>query len=363
MFKKSLLLTAALTALFLGGMLSQSFAQDNVVDDKGITVSPVRFEYDVDPGETVTGQLKLINSTFSDKTLYLYTLNFKSDGQSGTPLFHNEELPYSASLKEWISLSESEFIVKQVEPDNPNTKVIDFTIEVPVDAEPGGHYAGIIASLVKPGQSLDTGNNNIAFKDERAAIILLNVKGDVVRTLTVDKFYATDPFTRQKPLVNVFEWMPVGFVTELRNVGNSHTVPLGHIFIYSGDSKIAELDFNPANGSILKDSARVFVDRWTGALLELKPVLDENGNEITDENGTVQTRFAVDPSNFSLPFGQYTAKLAVGYDDAGSKKIVDAQEFTFWVIPWKLLLAIAVLLILYVGYRIRKHRAGKGKKK
>lgn len=354
MIKKSLYLAAALSALFLAGMTTQSFAQDQVVEDKGITISPVRFEYDVDPGETVTGEIKLINSTFSDKTLYLYTLNFKSDGQTGTPLFHNEELPYSASLKEWIQLSEEEFTVKQVEADNPNTKVVEFSITVPEDAEPGGHYAGIIATLVPPGQSLAAGDNNIAFKDERAAIVLLNVSGDVVRTLTVDKFYATDAFSKEKPLVSLFEWMPVGFVTELRNVGNSHTVPLGHIIIYSGDSKVTELHFNEAEGSILKDSSRTFFNRWEGALLELKPNLDENGNEITDDNGNVVTRFTVNPGDFNLPFGQYTAKLAVGYDDAGSKKIVDAQEITFWVIPWKILLALAIMLVLYIVYRVRK---------
>ncbi len=361
MWQKSLLLVSALAGLFLIGINStETISAQGVVNDKGITISPIRFEYDVLPGESVTGTIKLTNATTSDKTVYLYTRNFESDGLSGTPLFHSKELPYTASLRDWINLDRNEIKVKLVQDDTANTEQITFTIDVPKNAEPGGHYAGIIATLSKPEDLFDPSIGNVAFKDERAAIILLNVQGDVIRSLTAEKFYATDAFTREKPVVRVFEWMPVGFITELRNIGNSHTVPVGNIIIYSGDSKVDEITFNQSQGRILRESSRTFFDSWNGALIELAPILDENGSQVKDENGNVQTRFQLNPSFFRMPFGKYNAKLAIGYDDGGKYKNL-VQDFEFWVIPWKLLLAIAIILSLYIYYRIKKRANNKKK--
>ena len=344
-----------LSLLWLGqaGVSAQDSSQD-----KGITISPVRFEFDIKPGETKTNTIKLINSTSTDKTIYLYMRNFISDGVSGTPLFITEQLPFTASLKDWITLSSSEILVKKVEPDNSNITQLTFTVTVPANAEPGGHYAGIIATLVKPGETIDAGEGKIAFKDERAAIILINVEGEVSRSLSVDKFYATDNFTREKPMQRVFEWMPVGFLTELRNTGNSHTVPVGNIIIYNGDSKIAELDFNPGEGNVLRESSRQFFNTWSGALLELVPVLDEKGNQVVDDKGNITSRFSFNFQNMRLPIGRFNAKLAAGYDDNNDKKTF-ISEFEFWVIPWKLLLVIFLLLAAFFYFKFVR----KGKKK
>ncbi len=329
--------------------------QVSTPNDKGITISPVKFEYDAGPGETVKGTLKLLNATSGDKTVYLYLRNFVSDGASGTPLFITEEKPYTASLKDWIALQTDNILVKNVAADNPNEVKVNFEIKIPANAEPGGHYAGIIATLSKPGSNPIPEKGNLAFKDDRAAIILLNVKGDVLRSLSVDKFYATDAFTKDKPAISIFEWMPVGFLTELRNFGNSHTVPLGDILIYNGDSKIDQIQFNPENGNILRESSRDFINKWTGALVELVPVLDENGNQVVDGNGNVQARFSFNLQNARVPLGKYTAKLAVGYDDDGSKKSLIAT-YDFWVFPWKLVLAILLVVAGYIYYKYRKSK-------
>ncbi|MFQ5493523.1 MAG: hypothetical protein ACE5DX_05185 [Candidatus Dojkabacteria bacterium] len=357
MYRKPLVIVCLIALIILPAVTRGVSAQEEnggtIVEDKGITISPVRFEYNLAPGESVTGTVKLINDTFDDKTVYLTARNFKSGDESGVPLFITEQQPFEASLKDWISLEKGAVLVKRVETDDPHVERIEFRITVPENAEPGGHYAGIVAGLVPPGESIDAGEGNLAFKDERAAIILINVDGEVNRDLSTDKFYATDAFTQDKPLVSIFEWMPVGFITELRNSGNSHTVPLGHILIFSGETKIDEIDFNPADGNILRESSRSFFNRWTGALLELVPVLDEDGNEVVDGNGNVQTRFAFNLDTPRLPFGRFTAKLAIGYDDSGEKKIL-VDDFEFWVIPWKLLLVIALVLIAFIYYRIKK---------
>ncbi|MFZ3031816.1 MAG: hypothetical protein WA082_02160, partial [Candidatus Moraniibacteriota bacterium] len=52
-----------------------------------------------------------------------------------------------------------------------------------------------------------------------------------------------------------------------------------------------------------------------------------------------------------LRFGKYTAKLLLIYDD-GKRDIPIEGEVSFWVIPWRLVLALSVVAIFFfIGFR------------
>lgn len=349
----------AFSVILLSGLQVSTKAQTADLD-KGITVSPIKFEFSASPGETVIGELKYYNATFSTKTIYLYSANFRSDNTSGTPLFYTENVPFSASLKDWIRLDRDVFNVQRIEPDNPNIERIKFIIDVPEDAEPGGHYAGIISTIEDPAAALEEGASNLTFKSEQAAIILLNVEGDVDRSLQLDRFYATDPFKKDVKKKTLFEWMPINFLTELTNLGNSHTVPLGTIQIFRGEVKIDEIPFNEAQGFILRESSRQYNSPWEGSFIYRTPKLNDTGEPIKDDNGNILTELAVNWDNLSkFRFGRYTAKLVAAYDDGGQKQSI-IGETSFWVIPWKLILLIIMIIF---GYFLAKKKAKQIKNK
>ena len=68
--------------------------------DLGTSISPVKFIFDVNLGETATGEMTMYNVTNRATYLYPYTKNFKSDGSTGIPQFIEEALPFTNSLKD-----------------------------------------------------------------------------------------------------------------------------------------------------------------------------------------------------------------------------------------------------------------------
>ena len=203
---------------------------------------------------------------------------------------------------------------------------------------------------------------NIAFKSEQGAIILLNIGGNVTRDLKVDKFYTTDPFDNSHEKRKLFEWLPVGFVTELKNTGNSHTIPYGNTMIYKGDKQIDRLEFNPNNGNIIRESSRTYLPgtysesdnkpnhltySWFGSFFEKHLVLDDGVAQTDDDGYSSKLNINWDTKG-KIRFGKYQAKLAIGYDDGDVKKSI-VKDLEFWVIPWKLI-TIVILIILAYGY-------------
>ncbi|MDP2837693.1 MAG: hypothetical protein Q8O53_00240, partial [Candidatus Moranbacteria bacterium] len=52
-----------------------------------------------------------------------------------------------------------------------------------------------------------------------------------------------------------------------------------------------------------------------------------------------------------LRFGKYTAKLLLIYDD-GQRDVPIEGEVSFWVVPWRMLIALLVVtLFFFIGIR------------
>lgn len=316
--------------------------------DLGTSISPVKILFDVNLGETAEGELTMYNVTNKATYLYPYVKNFKSDDSTGNPLYIDEALPLTQSLKDWITFDQDKYLVENVKLDNTNATKIKFKINVPKDAEYGGHYAAIMVSINNPKDKLTPDKGNIAFSADPGTLILVNIKGKVSRDLSLIAFKSTDPYINVKNDQSLFEWMPVEFTTELQNKGNTHATPIGNIIVYQGDKEVQKLVFNDTQSAMLRESKRVYSTVMVPGFVYNDPIKDSGNAAVKDSNGNTKTQLAFNWDKLSKQyFGQFKAKLLLVYDDEGVKKNILAEK-EFWIIPWKLILAVIILIAGYI---------------
>jgi len=365
MVKKRLQLSAFL--LYIGGIFffTHHVSAQELSEDIGISLSPVKFEFEGAPGDILEGEIKYYNYTSTEKIIYLRNYNFESIGESNVPAFIYSGLePYNTTLKDWIKLDQTEIIVDPVEPVRIHPTIVKFQIEIPEDASPGGYYAAVIQSQ----RSLSTEelkSSGTVISPESACLFILNVTGDVTRLGTSESFYVTNPYDKDKKPLKLFEFPPVQFIARIRNSGNSHFKPQGNIFLYKGKRQIASYQVNEGEGAILRDSVRMFEEEVWGedTFLLREPKMDENGEQILDKKGNVKTTLKINWDKLSkIPFGKYRAKLSLVYDNNNQKKTIE-DEIVFWIIPWRFLLVIITLICGIIGLYLYKKSREKGVQK
>ena len=295
------------TILFFAGMIVFSSSAYE------LTISPVKMEISGDPGQTLQNELTLFNEQDKSETLYSSTDNFESRGESGAPFF----LPNREGLAVWIKVTE------QITLKPKETKIIPFSIVIPKNAEPGGHFAAILwgTTPVKATQG-----GQVAVGGRLGVLILLKVSGEVKEGGGLLEFSAKDG-------QRIFASLPVAFAYRFNNTGGNRVVPQGEITIKNlfGFTS-ATLSANKNEGSVLPSSARKFEVLW--------------GQESQVISGTPQETktgfFEMAGKQWSdFHFGWYAAKLNLAW---GATNQTANASYSFFVIPWQLLLIILIIL-------------------
>lgn len=134
---------------------------------KGLTISPLRSEFEIEPGTMSSGTLAISNSSDKDLTVNLTAEQFGVINQQYDYSFSND-----SDLIKWISFGSDMIELKAQE-----SKKILFTINVPLSEEPGGRYICLFASI--NGNKLGTGINSI---QRVASLLYITVSGDVTRS-------------------------------------------------------------------------------------------------------------------------------------------------------------------------------------
>ncbi|MDB5182043.1 MAG: hypothetical protein JWP13_806, partial [Candidatus Saccharibacteria bacterium] len=138
----------------------------------------------------------------------------------------------------------------------------------------------------------------------------------------------------------VYEFLPAKMTIKLRNAGNVHVAPSGTMFIKQGSKQVGALNFNVERGNILPGTNRTFEMSWNDGF----PVFEEK----TEGSKTTRS-LKWNLSNLDkLRFGRYTANLVAVYDD-GQRDVPVEAVVSFWVIPWRIL-GVLLLIILLVGF-------------
>ncbi len=265
-----------------------------------LQLSPTIFDISAKPGQTIVKSVRLGNETKEDLTLTYQTGIFEAAPEgNGVPRLLPAPKDIN-SIANWISVTTPQITLR------PGEKVdAPFTITIPENAEPGGHYAWI-AWNEAPGKTDGTG---VAISCGIATQILLRVDGDAKEGLILRSFSTKDGKTN-------FEKLPVSFVATIYNDGNVHEKPRGEVVIKNMlGSTVGKLPFNDVKdtGNILPKQDRSYNVEW----------------------------------NNGIAFGKYTAQLNAQYADG--KTI--SGEVHFWVLP-KVLFAVWLLIITIVSFII-----------
>lgn len=284
---------ALLTAV---GMVSVLF----ISNAQAVTISPLNFELNSNPGDTVSNIVRVYNDLDSEINVNMEVQDFVAAGEKGQVLVKGSEKSGTYSLANWVSLTPQAFTLAP-----RSSQMVEFTVKIPTGGEPGGHYASILASI----SSSATGGG-IGINQKVGALLLLSVAGEVVENLELVEFMPDAAFT---------EYGPEKLTVKFRNDGTVHLKPRGFVLVKNMlGNEVAKLDLPQLN--VLPQSAR-----------EVDIPLKDVGRQ----------------------FGRYEATLAAIY---GATNEPLSAITVYWVIPYKLLAVygtiILVLLILaYIGRR------------
>ena len=314
-YKKISLLALTLLlglAAFAATTLAQEDTNQSSVGAIGIQVSSPVYNFGIDPGGSAQEIVKVRNVGSQTQTFYPEVFDFKSLNETGTPQFilAKESENYTYSLASWIKISTEGITLK------PNqSAALNFIINVPKSAEPGGRYAGILFGTSPP----QTSGTQIAISNKVGALLLVRVSGDAKELATLKEFSASK---------NFYEYPPVDFVVRVENKGNVHVAPKGNIEIKDiFGRKVAVLPVNEKNGNVLPESIRRF-DKDTDAL-------------------------TWKPGGFTI--GRFSANLLLTYGNSGKQL---SSSLSLWIIPWKILIVLLlaiIILILLIIFGIKRY--------
>lgn len=284
-----------------------------------LTTSPLPINLSVEPGHSVSTQLRIKNDGDQKENLRIDLMKFKADGESGAPMPLDRE-PGDDFL-DWVRFSEDTFSIE------PNQwKTINATFDVPETAAFGYYYAIVFS---RSGEITSTGERQTTVTGGTAVLVLLEAKvPNAKREVTVTSFSADRKW---------YEFLPATFTVKLRNTGSVHIAPRGNLFIgRPGEKADTVVEVNLGKGNILPDSNRAFESRWTDGF----PVYRDkemDGRKVQDAEGKTVQELVWNWKDVSrFRFGKYEAKLLLVYDD-GTRDVPIEGTIEFWVIPWRLL--------------------------
>jgi hypothetical protein len=299
------ILPAAALFLLAGGAWAQMPAS--------LYLTPVRFELEGYPGQRLFGTLRVGNVTDTPLPVAIEVEDFVPRGEEGRVVV-GPDAGGGRSLTSWVKLAYQEFTVspKQGFP-------LDFTVEIPGNAEPGTYYGTILGSPRARGSQ--TGSLIVT---KVGALLLVDVYGDVREELSVEQFVAPR-----------FAWkLPVPLAIRFKNTGTVREQPTGRIALYNTFGKLV-----------------------VTVPIEEKNVLPGNIRRV---EGMVSA---------GLLAGRYTARLEAAY--GLSKPIPITAEKSFWFVNWRdaglpslILICTAVLVFIKrrnIAPAFRALRAGESR--
>ncbi len=276
----------------------------NYTQAKRIALTPLNFDLKGKPGDKVEGVIRVLNPDYNEEiTVKMTVEDMLPEGEEGRVILKlPPEEKTTISLAQWTTFDPETFVLEPRE-----EKPVRFTIQIPENADPGGHYAGIIAGIYETAMSDKTG---VGIVTRIASLVLLTVEGETIEDLRVVEF--TAPSYR--------EYGPVKFLIRFENKGTVHVQPQAEIKIEDIFNKeVAELSVEPRN--VLPNSIRKFETEWNQKWL------------------------------WGL---RYKATLFGSYGAYGSpNQSLTPITVTFWAFPWKIVLIIVAVIAFFILTRRR----------
>jgi len=265
-----------------------------------LSISPTLFEMSGSPQQEWSSELKIINTNSYEIVISADVVNFAAEGESGQgkflPIFDTET--QGQTFAEWITISNAPIVVPAEQ-----TVQIPFSIKVPENAPPGGHYAAILVGTKTDAAESDV--TKVETSQVVSSLVFLVVAGDIIEDGNIREF------TSEK---SIYESPEVTFSLRFENKGNVHLQPQGDIKIFNmwGEERgIIPVNKRSLFGKVVRESIRNYKFTWSG--------------------------------EWSLAdIGRYTAIATLAYGE--NDRQFTSQETHFWVIPWRVLLTLLFIL-------------------
>jgi hypothetical protein len=270
-------------------------------------ISPTKVELEMQPGESASRDIMVANRTGTTLTIEFSMEDFEGSGDPSQATIFKGDEDGTRGARRWLEPEISSIVIKHGE-----TVTFRTEVNVPKNAEPGGHYAALFAASTYEAQNEQGSTVNITSRV--GTLFLIRVAGVI-----------HEEGTLEKPEVPSFsEYGPVDIGLVFNNQGNVHLKPSGDVTITNILGQ-AVADIPVPEWVVLPESSRRNIVKWDSHYL----------------------------------FGRYTATAEIGYTPDGTPIIVSSS---FWVIPWKIVLAIALgvmLVITFVSWLVRRGRGAR----
>lgn len=288
------LLAGVLLTLFLVPPSAPAYVIEPGDDDDvtgQIVISPAKGELDVDAGDSVARKVTVINRTGGLLTIEFAVEDFEGSLDPSEAMVFLDDEDSAWGARNWLEPEVDSIVL-----DHGESITFDVDVNVPLDAEPGGHYAVVFASSTV--ESVDEEGAAVETAIREDCLFLITVSGDIIEDGAVDP-----------PEVPLFsEYGPIAIGLVFNNYGNVHLEPAGRVVIKNFYGRtVAEIPVE--SWVILPESSRRDIVQWD--------------------------------SNYLL--GRYTATVELGY---GSGDSPASAHSSFWVIPWKLVLGGLLILLV-----------------
>lgn len=283
----------------------------------------VEFKDQLKRGEERTFDVQIRNDSTEDTLrLYVQKSDLEAEDGTGAPVFIQDPVDASFSLASWMSFDKDSLFLEPGE-----TGKVHVTINVPKNAEAGGHYGAVWFSTAPTELQ---GESGVGVSARLISQVITEVEGNVNKDITVEEF---------KTQNKVYQSLPVTFQAKIQNDGNTHFRPQGRIRVRNLITKKEyNVQVNASGLLVLPHVSRIIETTW-----------EENENE----------------KEFIPKIGIYEAEFRLAGDIPYVKN--NNVAITFWVIPPKLVIGIiAVIVLLFVVFKLYGNMAvkrSKGKKK
>lgn len=300
--KKTLIAGAASLVVF--SIVGIAVAQEL---SRTITLVYPSIEQKLDPGGHTEGVTKIINESDVPLTFDLNVQDFVVTDDIGTPnILPPNTLATKYSAAAWVGVTPDKFTLLPGQKQN-----LQYFIQVPRDARPGGHYAVIVYTPeVKNGVS----GTGATVNSQLGSIFYITVNGPITESANVSNFFA-NPFQ---------EYGPVSILTQIQNLGDLHISPTGTV-------NVSGLFYNKTQS------------------LPTHNIFPQAKRNYTNTFG----------QTFML--GRYKAVMLASYGVNNNLPLTATMYF--WVFPWRLaliiVLAIVAIVLGYMYFKKRKKEASK----
>jgi hypothetical protein len=314
--------------LILGVLMAfNSLATSALAASPGISlqISPLPIQLNAKPGSSISTDLRVRNAGSQTEQLQVRLLRVSADDAGNVHLAAPKP---SDPWVNWVHFSKNVFTAPPGE-----WQTIKMNVDLPKSAAFGYYFAVeyLRAQTEAPVPGAAAAHGAVA------TFILLNAEAPGASRQAQITSFSADKKT--------YEFLPATFTVKVHSAGNVHVAPHGNIFIMHGSKQIGTINVNAAQSNILPNSSRYFAASWSDGFPVRAPKL--NGDQpVLDKNGNPKTSLKWDFSKANrLRFGHYTAHLVMIYDN-GSRDVPMDAYVSFWVVPWRIIGVLLIILIL-----------------